>query len=229
MGSAPGINYSSIAFDPLTGVLWASVRPSFGTGKDKIYTVDTATGDTALVGGTTLGLITPGIAFDEAGGLFAIAGTGTAASQLYQLDRNTAVASLIGSTEKTGVTAIAIRATSQATSIEEISTSEIPKRFELAQNYPNPFNPSTTIRFSLPSPSHVQLSVHNMLGQEVTRLVDMQMAAGAYASVWDGRTQSGLTAATGMYIVRLQATPTDGNETGAGNTFVETRKMLLVK
>ena len=229
VGSAAGITYSSIAFDPVTGGLWASVRPAFGTGKDKIYTINTATGDTTLVGGTTLGLITPGIAFDEAGGLFAIAGTGAAVSQLYQLDRNTAVASLIGSTEKTGVTAIAIRTGSQATSIEEISTSEIPRRFELAQNYPNPFNPSTTIRFSLPSPSHVRLSVHNMLGQEIARLVDMQMAAGAYASVWDGRTQSGLTAATGMYICRLQATPAGGNETGTGTTFVETRKMLLVK
>jgi hypothetical protein len=127
------------------------------------------------------------------------------------------------------VTAIAIRTDSLATAIVESSTSELPAQFELAQNYPNPFNPSTTIRFSLPSPSHVQLSVHNMLGQEIARLVDMQMAAGAYASVWDGRAQSGLTAATGMYIYRLQATPTDGNDAGAGITFVETRKMLLVK
>ncbi|MBK7143058.1 MAG: T9SS type A sorting domain-containing protein [bacterium] len=48
----------------------------------------------------------------------------------------------------------------------------------MRQNYPNPFNPSTEISFTLPSRTDVRLTVYNLLGQQVTRLVDEMMSAG---------------------------------------------------
>ena len=229
VGVAPGVLYSSMAFDPASGTLWASIRPILGTGKDRIFTVNTANGDTTLVGVTTTGLATPGIAFDAAGSLFAVVGTGTNPSQLFALSTTNANGTLIGATGVNGVNAIAIRTDSLTTSVGEERASELPARFELGQNYPNPFNPSTSIRYSLPVTSQVRISVYNMLGQEVSRLVDLTMQAGTYTSIWDGRTLAGSPAATGMYLYKLQATRLDGTASGSAHSFVETRKMLMLK
>ncbi len=89
----------------------------------------------------------------------------------------------------------------------------LPERFVLEQNYPNPFNPSTTIKFELPTASHVTLSVHDILGREVSVLVNERKNAGVYDVKFDGS-----SLASGVYFSRLQA----------GN-FVETKKMLVVK
>lgn len=95
---------------------------------------------------------------------------------------------------------------------------ELPRSFELRQNYPNPFNPSTTIRFSLSERSRVTLTVFNMLGQEVFRLIDDELPAGRHEAVWNGTDHLGRQAATGLYLYRL-----------ATDEAVETRKMLLLK
>ncbi|MBP1653755.1 MAG: hypothetical protein H6Q28_311, partial [Bacteroidetes bacterium] len=172
---------------------------------------------------------TPGIAFDAAGSLFAVVGSGANPSQLYSLNTTSANATLIGSTGTTGVNAIAIRTDSLTTSIGDETAAELPARFELGQNYPNPFNPTTTIRYSLPAASRVLLTVYNMLGQEVSTLVDRTIEAGSYTSIWDGRTSTGSPAATGLYLYKLQATRLDGAASGNADSFVETRKMLLLK
>jgi WD40 repeat protein len=83
----------------------------------------------------------------------------------------------------------------------------------LAQNYPNPFNPSTTIRYGLPSRSHVTLTVFNALGQQVATLVEGEQEAGFHEAVFDA---SGL--ASGVYLYRLTA-----------GSFVDTRKLILVR
>lgn len=89
----------------------------------------------------------------------------------------------------------------------------IPTQFVLAQNYPNPFNPTTSIRFGIPSESHVKLSVFNILGQEVAVLVDQQMTAGFHKVNFDAKNLN-----TGMYMYKIEA----------GN-FVSVKKMLFVK
>jgi hypothetical protein len=68
------------------------------------------------------------------------------------------------------------------------------------QNYPNPFNPSTTIRYELPKSSPVELSVYDMLGREVSVLVDERQDAGIHEVKFDA---TGLS--SGVYLYRLQA------------------------
>lgn len=100
----------------------------------------------------------------------------------------------------------------------------LPTKYELLQNYPNPFNPSTTIRFALPTTSHVTLRVYNMLGQEVATLLDDVRDAGYIQAVWDGRNRHGTAVASGMYVYRIEAKSLLGD-----NRFVSANKMMLMK
>jgi hypothetical protein len=91
--------------------------------------------------------------------------------------------------------------------------SEEMAEFSLSQNYPNPFNPLTTIRYGLPSRSHVTLTVINTLGQSVATLQNGEQDAGSHDVRFDG---SHLP--SGVYFYRMQA-----------GTYTETKKLLLVK
>ena len=110
--------------------------------------------------------------------------------------------------------------------IGEPLSGEIPAAFALLQNYPNPFNPSTEIQFHLPSAATVELTVYNMLGQKVRRLVNEKLSAGIYQATWDGRNDSGISSATGVYIYRISAS---GTSNGERVLFNEVRKMILIK
>jgi subtilisin-like proprotein convertase family protein len=79
------------------------------------------------------------------------------------------------------------------------------EKFALLDGYPNPFNSSTTLRYVLPREAAVNLTLYNTLGQEVRTLVSAPMAAGEHRAIWDGRDARGMDAATGMYLVRLEA------------------------
>ncbi len=95
---------------------------------------------------------------------------------------------------------------------------DLPSSFTLAQNYPNPFNATTEIRFSLARATNVNLTVYNLLGQEVRTLIDGKISAGEHRVTWDGTDGIGHPCATGVYLYRLQSA-----ETSQG------RKMLLLK
>lgn len=105
-----------------------------------------------------------------------------------------------------------------ATAVREIAESPLPESYSLSQNYPNPFNPTTTIEFKVASASRVSVGIFNVLGQRVRTLIDEDLAAGAYATDWDGNDDSGRKLASGVYLYRLQA-----------GEFSETRKMTLLK
>ena len=95
----------------------------------------------------------------------------------------------------------------------EKATASLPTKFALEQNYPNPFNPETTIRFSVPENSHVELRIFNSLGQDVATLVDADYAAGMHAVNWNAN-----NFASGVYFAKIKA----------GN-FVAAKRMTLVK
>ncbi len=90
--------------------------------------------------------------------------------------------------------------------------------FELAQNYPNPFNPSTTINFSLPKKTNVRLEIFNVRGQRIRTLANAIKLPGHHTLDWDGRTDQGMMAPTGVYLYKIT---TEG--------LVKTKKLLLLK
>ncbi|MDF1612271.1 multicopper oxidase domain-containing protein [Stygiobacter electus] len=88
-----------------------------------------------------------------------------------------------------------------------------PNKFSLEQNYPNPFNPTTKIKFSLPTNSHVKLTVFDILGKAVYTLINEYKDAGTYEVEFNA---SNLY--TGVYFYQLSA-----------NNYVETKKFVLIK
>ncbi|HVN47564.1 MAG TPA: T9SS type A sorting domain-containing protein, partial [Bacteroidota bacterium] len=84
----------------------------------------------------------------------------------------------------------------------------LPKTFMLNQNYPNPFNPSTIISYTVPSgfsKTMVSLKIYNINGQMIKELLHQELSAGKYLTKWDGTTQNGMPAASGIYFVRMIA------------------------
>jgi len=99
---------------------------------------------------------------------------------------------------------------------------EVPAAFALHQNFPNPFNPTTMIGYDLPRAARVTLTVHDLLGREVIRLVDADVALGSHLVTWNGRDRNGMPAASGVYFCRMLI---DGTMTGPAFT----RKLVLMK
>src|ERR1035437_367497 len=100
----------------------------------------------------------------------------------------------------------------------QIKTEILPSSSTLEQNYPNPFNPSTTINYSISHDSWVTLKIYNILGQEVSVLLNSEVNAGNHNIIFNA---SGLPG--GVYLYKLQATTSDGS------IFVSVKKMLLEK
>lgn len=91
--------------------------------------------------------------------------------------------------------------------------SSTPKEFSLSQNYPNPFNPTTLIQFSLPASSPVKISVYDITGRKVSKLIDEEFSQGTHSVSFDGTELS-----SGMYIYTV-----------CSKFGMLSRKMLLMK
>ncbi len=100
-----------------------------------------------------------------------------------------------------------------------LSNDLIPQEYSLSQNYPNPFNPNTTIRYGLPSASIVSLKIFNILGQQVSQLVNSVEPVGWHEVVWNANISSGL------YFYRLDAISTVDPQ----KRFTQLKKMVLLK
>lgn len=92
-----------------------------------------------------------------------------------------------------------------STDIETEGDVEVPTDIALLGNYPNPFNPGTTIQYTLPERSHVQVTVYNALGSKVMTLVSESLPAGHHEVYWNGLDARGRTVPSGLYIYRLEA------------------------
>jgi photosystem II stability/assembly factor-like uncharacterized protein len=89
----------------------------------------------------------------------------------------------------------------------------IPLEYVLQQNYPNPFNPATTIEYSIPEAAEISITVFNVLGEEVTQLVNGYHNPGSYKIQFDA---GNLT--SGVYFYRIKT-----------NSYTATKKMLLLR
>ena len=93
------------------------------------------------------------------------------------------------------------------------NNSEVASEYKLNQNYPNPFNPVTNIKFSIPQASFVKLTVYDLTGKEVAKLVNKNMTAGSYTVDFNASNLS-----SGVYFYRID---TEG--------FSDVKKMMLIK
>ncbi|MEW6195935.1 MAG: fibronectin type III domain-containing protein [Bacteroidota bacterium] len=102
--------------------------------------------------------------------------------------------------------------------VTDVEEAVIPTEYNLEQNYPNPFNPTTRITYSLPENSFVSLKIYDILGREVSTLVNSEVIAGTHSVEWNGTDDYGNKVASGTYIYRIIT----------GN-FSSTKKMILIK
>jgi len=102
--------------------------------------------------------------------------------------------------------------------IEETSPLFTVTALTLHGNYPNPFNPSTEISFSVPRAEIGRLDIYNVRGELVRNLYSGQFDAGAGSVVWNGRTDDGLNAGSGVYFYQLEV-----------GVHTATKRMVLLK
>lgn len=93
-------------------------------------------------------------------------------------------------------------------------SANIPNKTDLLQNYPNPFNPSTNIKFQLSEPGFVSLKVYNVMGKEISTLINGKMKAGIYETQYTAIHQS-----SGVYFYSLSI----------NNSIISTKSMMLIK
>ena len=93
------------------------------------------------------------------------------------------------------------------------NSSLIPGTYSLSQNYPNPFNPVTQIKFDIPKQGFVTMKIFDILGREVSKLVNEVKTPGSYIVDFDGSNLS-----SGVYFYKLEV-----------NNFSDIKKMVLIK
>lgn len=107
---------------------------------------------------------------------------------------------------------------SELFSSSSFANDQLPTQYALGENYPNPFNASTVIRYDLPKPSMVTITIYDMLGRRVNRLVDGERPPGFHQTIWDGTNVHGKPVASGIYFYRIETAD-----------FTEAKKMVLLK
>ena len=94
----------------------------------------------------------------------------------------------------------------------------IPETYAVHQNYPNPFNPVTTLRYSLPEDGLVNITIYDMMGRQISKLLNSFQNAGYKTIQWIGTNNVGEPVSAGVYLYTIQA-----------GEFKQTKKMVLLK
>lgn len=97
--------------------------------------------------------------------------------------------------------------------VTSVTDRSVPTTFSLEQNYPNPFNPITVVKYQVPVVSNVFLTVYDLLGREVSRLVGEVRQPGTYEVTWDARNMP-----SGVYYCRMR-----------GGEFTDMKRLVLLK
>jgi len=94
----------------------------------------------------------------------------------------------------------------------------IPVEYVLHNNFPNPFNPTTQLRYDLPERAFVQLIIYDLLGRQVTTLINRVEEPGHRSVIWNGTDPQGKTVSAGVYFYQIHA-----------GDYTQTRKMVVIK
>jgi len=116
------------------------------------------------------------------------------------------------------IVSVFMNRTSLLLDVDDEGEGMLPVNFRLSQNYPNPFNPATSISYTLPRKSNVELTIYNVIGQTVRTLIKNDEVAGNHTVTWDGCDNKGNSLSSGLYLYRLKTD--DGTQT---------KKMSLLK
>ncbi|MFQ6115906.1 MAG: T9SS type A sorting domain-containing protein [bacterium] len=100
------------------------------------------------------------------------------------------------------------------TAVNTENATKIPTEFAVYQNYPNPFNPSTTIRFDVAKSAHVKIILYDVLGRQVSVLVNERFAAGRYQVIFNA-----VTLPSGIYFYSIEI----------GAYYKVVKKVLILK
>ncbi|HPC35792.1 MAG TPA: T9SS type A sorting domain-containing protein [Candidatus Marinimicrobia bacterium] len=104
-------------------------------------------------------------------------------------------------------------------SIDDKASATLSSEYRLLNNYPNPFNPTTTIIYDLPEESNINLTIYDILGREIIRLVDERQPAGTQKITWDSKDRYGQLVPSGIYLYSLKTT----------SGYNVTRKMVFMR
>jgi hypothetical protein len=102
--------------------------------------------------------------------------------------------------------------------VERNESRLLPDDFSLSNAYPNPFNPQTKIDFRIAQTSQVRLTIYNVLGQQVTVLMNEELLPGSYTVTWNGTNDRGIMVPSGVYLYRIEA-----------GQFSDTKKVVFLK
>jgi len=94
----------------------------------------------------------------------------------------------------------------------------MPIAFTLHQNYPNPFNPITNLRYDLPEQAQVTLTVFDLMGRQITQLVNTTQDVGYKSVQWNATNSFGKPVSAGVYLYQIRA-----------GEFIQTKKMVVLK
>jgi hypothetical protein len=218
-------SYSGITFHPQTNEMWATSRAFVGPNKDAVFRVNLSSGDTTIVGHTGLNKLTNDLVFDEELNLFGVVGSASELNDLININTSNGAGTIIGSIGMKNILGLAYIESSPS-GVDDDVNNDMPNEYVLLQNYPNPFNPSTVISYRLPFQSFVTVKVYDILGTEISTLVNEEQQPGNYEVEFNLSRINKHTSGTfissgyssGVYFYQLKA----------GNN-IQTKKMVMIK
>jgi len=226
-GSGTGQDYATVKYNTTNGSQqWAARYNGTGNNEDRAYAIVVDSSSNSYVTGSSRSSGSAGsedyatLQYDSNGNqqwVMRYNGTGSNEDRAYAIVVDSPGNVYVTGSSRNGTLLgsedyLTIKYSEKSNPVKIISN-EIPVRCSLYQNYPNPFNPSTNIRFDVPAPSIVKITVYNTLGNQVAILLNNKLNPGTFEVQWDA---GGFP--SGIYFYRIII-----------GDITETKKMILLK